>query len=82
LCRVIKKNEKSRRVATSSINGSETSMRFSNEVSSQASHLNNEGGSQNVASIAEFNHVSTETNPSNFWISPDMILDSSKVYIF
>ncbi|AES90830.1 putative transcription factor NAM family [Medicago truncatula] len=78
LCRVIKKNEKSKRVATSSINGSETSMRFSSDVSSQASHLNN--GSQNVATIAEFNHVSIETNPSTFWISPDMILDSSKEY--
>jgi len=82
LCRVVKKNEKSKRVATSSIIGSETPMRFSSDVSSQASHLNNESGSQNVASIAEFNHVSIETNPSTFWISPDMILDSSKVYIF
>nr|QSD99914.1 NAC family transcription factor [Melilotus albus] len=88
LCRVIKKNEKIKRVATnSSISGSETSMRFSSnllcisgDVSSQASHLKNESLSQNVAPIAEFNHVSMETNPSNFWISPDMILDSSKEY--
>jgi len=82
LCRVSKKNEKGKRVATSSIIGSETSMRFSSDVSSQASHLNNESGSQNVAPIAEFNHVSVETNYSNFWISPDMILDSLKVYMF
>ncbi|XP_061366968.1 NAC domain-containing protein 71-like [Gastrolobium bilobum] len=95
LCRVIKKNEKTsdskeghkgKRVGSSSINGSDTLMRFSNEpfsisgdVSSQASHLNNE--SHNVAPMAEFNQVSMETNSSNFWISSEMILDSSRGYL-
>ncbi|CAK8562603.1 unnamed protein product [Lathyrus sativus] len=76
LCRVIKKNEKRKRIGTSS-----------GDVSSQASHLNNEIGysslvtsMQNVAPIAELNHVLIETNPSNLCISPDMILDSSKEY--
>lgn len=74
MCRVIKKNEKRKRIATSS-----------SDVSSQTSHVNNEIGysslvtSQNVAPIAKRNHVSIEINPSNLCISPDMILDSSKV---
>jgi hypothetical protein len=71
LCRVIKKNEKSKRAETSS-----------NDVTSQTSYQTNDSGSQNMAPIAEFNNVSIETNPSNFWISPDMILDSSKVLFY
>ncbi|KAL5064163.1 hypothetical protein RYX36_025900 [Vicia faba] len=58
LCRVIKKNETRKRIATSS-----------GDVSSQASHLNNEIGysslvasTQNVAPIVELNHVSVHTN--------------------
>lgn len=106
MCRVIKKNEKAsasqgehkgKRAGSSSINGSDTSVKFSSEpfsnsgdASSQASHLNNESrysspitSPYNVAPMGEFNQASVETtNPSNFWISPDMILDSSKVYIF
>ncbi|KAK7263323.1 hypothetical protein RJT34_30911 [Clitoria ternatea] len=104
LCRVVKKNEKAsassfgehkgKRVGSSSINGSDTSMRLSSEplsiscdVSSQISQPNNESrysspitSPYNVAPMAEFNQASTETNPSNIWISPDMILDSSKDY--
>ncbi|KAG4930524.1 hypothetical protein AAZX31_17G149200 [Glycine max] len=104
LCRVIKKNEKAsasqgehkgKRAGSSSINGSDTSVKFSSEpfsnsgdASSQASHLNNESrysspitSPYNVAPMGEFNQASVETtNPSNFWISPDMILDSSKDY--
>ncbi|XP_020227944.1 NAC domain-containing protein 71 [Cajanus cajan] len=103
LCRVIKKNEKAsashvehkgKRAGSSSMKGSDTSMRFSSEpfsnsgdASSQASHLNNDSrysspitSPSNVAPMGEFNQPSVETNPSNFWISPDMILDSSKDY--
>jgi len=105
LCRVIKKNEKAsatqgenkgKRAGSSSINGTDTSVRFSGEQpfsnsgdsSSQASHLNNESrysspisSPYNVPPMGEINLASLETNPSNFWISPDMILDSSKVYL-
>ncbi|KAL2322915.1 hypothetical protein Fmac_027294 [Flemingia macrophylla] len=103
LCRVIKKNEKAsashveqkgKRAGSSSMNGSDTSMRFSSEplsnsgdASSQASLLNNESrysspitSPSNVTPMGEFNQPSGETNPSNFWISPDLILDSSKDY--
>ncbi|KAK7330879.1 hypothetical protein VNO77_25085 [Canavalia gladiata] len=85
---------KGKRAESSCINGSDTSVRFcsepfsiSGDVSSQSSHLNN--GSRysspiaspyNVPPVAEFNQTSMEDNPSNFWISPDMILDSSKDY--
>lgn len=87
---------KGKRAGSSSINVSDNnSMRFSSEpfsnsgdASSQASHLNNESrysspitSPYNVAPVGEFNQASVETNPSNFWISPDMILDSSKVCI-
>ncbi|KAG5029036.1 hypothetical protein AAZX31_05G104600 [Glycine max] len=103
LCRVIKKNvkasvsqgeHKGKRAGSSSINGSDTSVKFSSEpfsnsgdASSQASHLNKESrysspitSPYNVAPMGEYNQASVETNPSNFWISPDMILDSSKDY--
>ena len=72
-------------------------MRFSNEPftmsadvsSSQASHLNSESrysssiaSPHNVAPMQEFNQASVNTNSSDFWVSPDMILDSSKVLCF
>ncbi|XP_057417648.1 NAC domain-containing protein 71-like [Lotus japonicus] len=96
LCRVTKKNEKTsyshgeqkgKEGASSSINGSDTSLRFSGDGSSQASHLNNEShysspvtSPYNVAPVPDTNQAFTETNPSNFWISSNMILDSSKDY--
>ncbi|KAJ1428943.1 NAC domain [Sesbania bispinosa] len=86
---------KGKRAERGLINENDTSMRISSDplsisggdVSSQASHLNNEShysspiaSPDNVAPMPEFNQVSTETNPSEFWISPEMILDSSKDY--
>ncbi|KAL1371015.1 hypothetical protein HN51_001243 [Arachis hypogaea] len=89
LCRVIKKNEKVN-------NGNDASMRFSNEPfsisadasSSQPSYLNSESvysspnaSSHNVAPMADSNQASINTSSSSeFWVSPDLILDSSKDY--
>lgn len=62
---------------------------ISADVSSQASHLNNDNhysspitSPDNVAPVTEFKQSSLDSNHSNFWVSPDMILDSSKVLYF
>ena len=83
MCRVIKKTEKAndleveqkgKTAASSSTNGNDTSMRsynelfsFSGDVSSQASHLQNQSrysspitSPHNVAQMAEFEQPSTE----------------------
>lgn len=85
--------EKGKRAASSSTNGNDTSMRLtsSNEllsicgdISSQASQLCNESRySSPITSPSPYNVApmpSMDTDPSNFWLSPDMILDSSKDY--
>ncbi|KAK7252728.1 hypothetical protein RIF29_36898 [Crotalaria pallida] len=91
LCRVIKKNEKAndfygevhkgKRAAGSSSN---ELLSISADISSQASQMCNESRySSPIASPSPCNVApmpSIDTNPSNFWPSPDMILDSSKDY--
>ncbi|XP_061371599.1 NAC domain-containing protein 71-like isoform X2 [Gastrolobium bilobum] len=73
-----------------STNGNDNSMRFSDQlsiisgdISSQVSQLCSESrysspidSPYNVAPV----QASLDTNPSNIWVSPDMILDSSKEY--
>ncbi|KAK4262472.1 hypothetical protein QN277_028028 [Acacia crassicarpa] len=86
--------QKGKKAGSSSVNGRDNSMRISNEpfsvsgdVSSQTSHLYNESGHSspitspsNAVRTAELEQASMETNPSDIWISPDFILDSSKDY--
>ncbi|OIV92814.1 hypothetical protein TanjilG_00948 [Lupinus angustifolius] len=95
LCRVIKKNERvndfqgevqkgKRAAGSSSSNGNEL-LSISGDISSQASQMCNESlYSSPIASPSPCNNVapmpSMDTNPSDFWLSPDMILDSSKEY--
>lgn len=84
----MKKNEKAndskgKKAGSSCVNGSDTSMRISNDVSSQASHLYNESGySSNTTSPCNVVQTAEFENPSDIWISPDFILDSSKVFHF
>ncbi|XP_045815902.1 NAC domain-containing protein 71-like isoform X1 [Trifolium pratense] len=95
LCRVIKKNEKEndsrgqggKRVRANDGNNSISTE--GNEVSCQASQLCSGNESHfsspidfpcNLPNMAGFDQVSSDTNPSTFWLSPDMILDSSKDY--
>ncbi|KAI4327260.1 hypothetical protein L6164_019743 [Bauhinia variegata] len=79
--------QKGKRAGTSSTNGDHTSIRVSNEplsissdVSSQASHMNHESRySSPITSPCNVPPVTVfETNPANFWVSPDFILDTSK----
>lgn len=85
---------KAKMVGSSSDIGDFTFTRATNEpvgiasdMSSQTSCLYNESQySSPIASpheltpVAEYEPAYTETNPSNFWVSPDLILDSSKDY--
>ncbi|KAF8380678.1 hypothetical protein HHK36_028168 [Tetracentron sinense] len=96
LCRVIKKNEngqkmgdphgesKSKRVGSSSATGDFTPI---SENPSQASYMYNASNYSSPASSpyettmrAELESTSTETNHASLWVSPDLILDSSKDY--
>ncbi|KAI5327662.1 hypothetical protein L3X38_027058 [Prunus dulcis] len=86
---------KAKRVGSASNSGEDlSSTRISNEplnisddLSSRASYQHNESHySSHVTSpyevnpMAEFEPTSRETNPADFWVSPDFILDSSKDY--
>ena len=85
---------KGKQVGNSSRNGDFTSTAISNEplsisdnVPSQASHAYNESNySSPITSPyestrpADFELSSMGTNPTDFWVSPDLILDSSKVF--
>lgn len=61
---------------------------ISSDISSQASYLYNESRHSSpitspypyeVSTVPESEHAPMETNPANLWVSPDLILDSSKV---
>ncbi|KAF7828553.1 NAC domain-containing protein 71 [Senna tora] len=96
LCRVIKKNEKEgehkgKKGITACVNnGNDTSIRISNEplsisvdISSQASHVHNGSGYSSPTTTSPYNvlpNAEFEQDPSNIWISPEFILDSSKDY--
>lgn len=94
MCRVIKKNEKAndsegqggKRVRANdrsnsiSTNGNEVSCEASQLLSGSESHYSSPINFQcNVPPMAGFDQASSDTNPTTFWLSPDMILDSSKV---
>ncbi|KAJ7952662.1 NAC domain-containing protein [Quillaja saponaria] len=83
---------KGNRVGSSSSNGDLTSMAISKEplsisgdIPSQASYLHNESryssptpSPYEVAPMAQFEPALMEISPADFWVSPDLILDSSK----
>ncbi|KAM1450176.1 hypothetical protein ACFX2I_037440 [Malus domestica] len=86
---------KAKRVGSASSSGEDmTSTRIlkeplsiSADTSSQASYLHNDSryssratSPHGVNPMAEFEPASRETNPADFWVSPDLILDSSKDY--
>jgi hypothetical protein len=84
---------KAKMVGSSSSNGDFTFASTSNEpvsiandIPSQASHRYNESqysspitSPYEVTPVAEYEPSLMETNPPSFWVSPDLILDSSKV---
>lgn len=84
---------KAKMVGSSSSNGDFTFASTSNEpasiandIPSQASYLYNESqycspitSPYEVTPVAEYEPALMETNPTSFWVSPDLILDSSKV---
>lgn len=79
LCRVAKKNKiktcsKIRGNLSEQALGSGESSGYSSQVTSPS-----RDGTMPFHSFV--NPVSTETDSSNIWISPDFIFDSSKVYI-
>lgn len=84
---------KSKTIASSSSYGDFVSTKISNEPlnisgdnSSHTSYQHNEStysspitSPHHVTPVAEMEQSMTETNPASFWVSPDYILDSSKV---
>ena len=86
---------KDTRVGSSSTNVELTSTRICNEplstsgdISCQTSYPNNESRYSSptspypyeVTQAPPFEPVSVDTDPARIWVSPDLILDSSKVY--
>lgn len=83
---------KTKNICSSSNNGGFTSAVISNEHMSasgdisQITHLHNEchhsspiASPYQLTAVAEFETLPMENNPSSLWVSPDLILDSSKV---
>jgi len=80
---------KAKRVGSSSSNVDFTSTRASNEPISISNYLQNESQYSSpitppleVTPMAEFEPSLMETNPTSFWVAPELILDSSKVLHF
>ncbi|OAY29752.1 hypothetical protein MANES_15G169500v8 [Manihot esculenta] len=84
---------KTKNICSSSNNGGFTSAVISNEHMSasgdisQITHLHNEchhsspiASPYQLTAVAEFETLPMENNPSSLWVSPDLILDSSKDY--
>lgn len=78
---------KAKRVGSSSSNVDFTSTRASNEPISISNYLQNESQYSSpitppheVTPMAEFEPSLMETNPTSFWVAPELILDSSKDY--
>lgn len=91
---IVQGEAKGKRVGSSSSNGdfnstmvSNEPMSISNEIGSQANYLYNESNYSSstnspygIAPAADFNPATMESNPTGLWVSPDLILDSSKEY--
>ncbi|GLT91197.1 hypothetical protein SLE2022_090970 [Rubroshorea leprosula] len=87
---------KSKRLGSSSGNGEFTSTQISNEGMSISCDISPQGSypcyesrysspitsphPYEVTQVAPFEHASMDSNPASFWVSPDLILDSSKDY--
>ena len=86
---------KSKKIGSSSSVGDSTSTRILNEplvitgeTSSHVSYQYNESrysspitSPNEVTPVSDFEPSVTGTNPASFWVSPELILDSSKVLI-
>lgn len=93
MCRVVKKNEnaqkmsdfhgeaKSKTIGSSSSNGDFTSMMISNEqpMTMANDFVSQTTSSHNIIPMAGYEPPLMATDPSSVWVSPDLILDSSKV---
>lgn len=76
-----------KRVGTSSSNVDLTSNEplsisagMSSQVNYESRHSSHTTSPYEATPTAEFEPASRDANPADFWVSPDLILDSSKVY--